>query len=187
MGDDGTGDQLGKVGNKGGILQELVLLHLAPVGVHDVAELLEGEEADAQGKQDIVQGKIRVGETVHIHQEKVEILVVEQDAQIEDDCQDHFGFFQLRILGTTHEPGKQVIEDDGAQNDEQVAGVKVAVEPQGHDQKPGLTQIVFFEMVQSEIADHAQREEQQKKDIGIEQQGRDTSRNKTEYRADKCP
>ena len=72
---------------------------------------------------------------------------------------------------SAHDPGHAEIQHDGGNNDQQVAGVKVAVKPQGHAQQKRHRQRVPPEMVQPKVPYQTQGQKQQDENIGIKEQG----------------
>ena len=63
-----------------------------------------------------------------------------------------------------------VIEQDGCDNNRQIAGVKVAVKRQGHSQQKRHRQRIPVKAVQSKVANQAKGQEQKDKNIGIKEQ-----------------
>ena len=167
MGHNGACNQLGKVGNKAGILQKAVSVGLTAVAVHHIGNLLKGKEADAQGQQNGMQRHLRVEKGAEIFQEEVIILEVKQNAQIQQNGDNHFRFTQTGPFGSGHRPGKQVIQDDGGQNQDQVGRMEIPVKPKRHGKQEKHCELRPSEMIQCEIARYAKRQKQQNKDIGV--------------------
>ena len=170
MGHNGACDELRKIGNIGSILQEAVVTRLPPVGVNHIGYLLEGKEADAQGQHNVLQWDLSREQNVDVADKKVEIFVVEQDSEIHQQ-----GCRQFRLpcplpVRHPHQSGNAVIEQDGRDNNRQIAGVKVAVKPQGHSQQKRHRQRIPVKAVQSKVANQAKGQEQKDKNIGIKEQ-----------------
>jgi hypothetical protein len=132
--------------------------------------LLEGKETDAKGKQNVVEGIVSRENPVYVDQEEIKILKVKQDSAVQKNCQNHFSLTPKGAGGFVHNSGEGEIDQNGDQNDGQITGGKVTVEPKGHNKQESLGKGIFFEMIQSEIPHQTQREKYQNKDIGIEEQ-----------------
>ena len=114
---DGTGHQLGKEGDKEGVLVEGVALGLPPVGVHQIGELLEGEEADAQRQHDVAQGEGLAEHRIDIFEEKVKVFVVEDHRHVEQDPSRQNRLAQPGQAGAFHELGQREVHKDAAADD----------------------------------------------------------------------
>ena len=171
MGHDGAGNELGKVGHISGILQETIVPRLSPVGIDHIGHLLEGEKADAQRQYNVPQRDLGCEQAVHIADEKVEIFKVEQNPKIHQQRRRQLhpaGRLSLRL---PHKAGNAVIEDNGDNNNQKIAGIEVAVKPQGHTQQKPEGEGIPPEMVQPKVPGQAQRQKQQDEDVGIKEHG----------------
>ena len=90
--DDRPRDQLRKEGHKQRICDERTVLHLSLVRVHNKGNLLEGEKADPQRQQNPPQRRRRAKHRIDGRQEKIEILEIEQHAQVGRHCRCHQRF-----------------------------------------------------------------------------------------------
>jgi hypothetical protein len=85
--EDGAGDEVGEEGDKEEVGEEVLALGLALGEVDEVGDLGEGEEGDAERKQDRV--GIEVGQVQGLDQEQdlEEVLEVEEGEQVEGDAE----------------------------------------------------------------------------------------------------
>jgi hypothetical protein len=111
-----------------------------------------------------------VEEAVHVHEEKVEIFEIEKNANVQQYSQYHLRFFQSPALGFAHELCKPIVHHDRNQNDCQITGIEIAVEPQRHTQEKTLRQGIASQMVQPEVADEAKGKENQNENVRIKKQ-----------------
>ena len=123
--DDRPRDQLRKEGHKQRICDERTVLHLSLVRVHNKGNLLEGEKADPQRQQNPPQRRRRAKHRIDGRQEKIEILEIEQHAQVGRHCRCHQRFCRP----ARQKPVKQVIPRDAADHDQQIGNIEIAVEP----------------------------------------------------------
>ena len=170
MGHNRAGNQLREVGNVGGVLEKAVVSRLPTVGIDDIGHLLEGKKADAQGQHNMLQRELRRKQGVDVANKKVEIFEIKQNPEVyqQGQCQHSL---PGRPRKSAHDPGHAEIQHDGGNNDQQVAGVKVAVKPQGHAQQKRHRQRVPPEMVQPKVPYQTQGQKQQDENIGIKEQG----------------
>lgn len=170
VGHNGACDQLREIGHERCILQEFILGNFAVIGIDHIRNLLEGEETDTQWQHDILQWEVRVRKPVQVLKEKVKIFEIEQDAEVQQYCQDHFSLAQTWLACFCHQPGKQIVQNDRSENDDQIAGVEISIEPQGHAQQKCLCKGIPLQMIQTEISDKTQRQKYQNKYVGIKKQ-----------------
>ena len=132
LADNGPGNQLGKKGNEKRVVKKGAVFHLAAVGIHHEANLLEGEKADSQRKQNPLQHEGGSKDRVHVFHKKVIIFEIEQDRQIARHTQNHHrpapsGTFFLHKL---HPSENRIVEQNAACHDQQIAGIEITVKPQ---------------------------------------------------------
>ena len=150
-------------------MEKAVVTRLPPVGVNHIGHLLEGKEADTQGQHNVLQGDMGGKQAVHVGEKEVKILKIKQNSEIHQQSRRQLRPPGCLILRHPHQPGNAVIQHDGRKDNRQIAGVKVAVKPQGHSQKEGHCKGIPPEMVQRKVASQAQGQEQQNKNIGIKE------------------
>ncbi len=132
MQDDGPGDQLGEEGDKQRVFVKGILLCLAPVGIHQIGDLLEGKKADAERQQDMFQFKGLMKQRVHILQKKIKIFKIEDNADIDKEPCGQNGFFcRLFLRQAFHQLRNQEVPYNAAADDQQIGDVKISVKPEG--------------------------------------------------------
>ena len=118
-----------------------------------------------------MQQKVRAEDAVDIEQEKVKVLKIKQNSDIQQNRKPQQRFSVPNTLYLSHTPSNGEIHQNRSDNNRQIAGVKIPIEPQGHQQKIPLCQMVLLKMVQAKVTGEAQWEKSQDKDIRIKKQG----------------
>ncbi len=95
--EDGAGDEVGEEGDEEEIGEEVLALGLSLGEIDEVGDLGEGEEGDAERKQDGV--GIDVGEMQGLEEEErfEEVLEVEEGEEIESDAEEEEAVAEARV------------------------------------------------------------------------------------------
>jgi hypothetical protein len=78
-------------GDEEGVVDETIFLSAPFIGIDEVGNLGEGEEADAYRKNNVQQWEIENGEGIEVCDEEVHILEVNEETQVADDPDDEEG------------------------------------------------------------------------------------------------
>ena len=139
MADYGADDQLGEKGDKHRVLKECTVSSFAPVGLNDMRQNLKCVEGYADGQRDFVQDIVRAEYIVHIPDEKIHVLEIEQQPKVLQyrQCQQ-----QLRYHGFSAVFPEQlyddIVENHRSCQQGQKYNVAISIEKQGRSNEPCL-------------------------------------------------
>ena len=167
---DGARDQLREERDEERVVEDVVARHRALVAVNHIGELLEGEERDAQRQRHVVEREREAKRAVHVRDEEVVILEVEQHAEVEGEAQQHQRQADALARRREHALAERVVDQDAAHDDRHIARVVVAVEHERRQhQKELVERDALRQPAQQVIAEQRQRQKGQNEDVGIEQ------------------
>jgi hypothetical protein len=89
--DDRPCEQVRKEGDEEGVVDETIFLSVSFIGIDEVGNLGEGEEADAYRKDNVQQREIENGERIEARNEEIHIFEVNEETQVTDDPDDEEG------------------------------------------------------------------------------------------------
>ena len=168
--DDRSRHQLGEEGD---VEREFVDVSLRfnflPIDVHDVANGLEGVEGDADGHDDLDEIDVPVEKRVDVLNKEVEVLEVEQEAQIPQDGEQKSQFGSrartVQFCALSQEQGEakdlflaiefrhpespDVVDDDGEQHHRHIPRLAPGVEEDACQQQDIVFQLFPYQKVQS--------------------------------------
>ena len=112
---DRAGDQVRKVGHEQRVVDRIAFHHLARVHVHQVGNLRECEERNAEGQHHAEQRDIRARQLRGRPQEEIRIFEVRQRGQIDGDGndQEHARGRLAAVAGPQDPLTEVVVEPDG--------------------------------------------------------------------------
>ena len=119
-------------------------VNLAPLDVDDVADGLEGEERDADRKEDAPAGedvlheKIRSQHAVHQVGEEIGVLVIAEHQQVDRDAQDENRLPEAFAAGAPHAPCREVVVDDDEDQQGQVHPARLVIEKERRAEEPAV-------------------------------------------------
>ena len=148
------------------------MLRFSLAAVNDKGKLLEGKEADTKRQQDMTKREVRVEHRVDVFDEKIIVFIVEQNTEIQKDADDQRqpaqkGFVRRAGGDLRDQKAQKIVQPHAHQNDGEVVGVEIAVEPQGHTGKKKAREPILFQMVQAVPAKQDKRQKYENKKIGI--------------------
>ena len=167
MRNDGACDQLGEKGDEAGIVKKGISRNLAPVGIHEEGNLLECKKTDSEGKHNVKKLELRGKNRVDGGEKEIHVLKINKNAKVRQNAQSDQPFTEGFPPVMLHQPIQYKVDQYAGQNNEQIACVKIPIEPQGHSQKKALRKMILFEMVQGKITDDAQRKKQKYENVRI--------------------
>jgi len=100
-----------KKGDEQAVVDEVVLDHLAVMGVHQVGNLLKSEKRDRQRQGDVLQGPAQAERLVEAAEQKTGVFEVQQQRQVGGHPQNQ----QYLGTGAQQLTGQHVVEPDTAQ------------------------------------------------------------------------
>ena len=132
---DRTGDQLGEEADEQGITAERIAFCQRP-GINQLQErdLLEGEEADPQRQQNVLEQKRGLEYGIDIFNKEVVILEVSQQQNVADDPD---GQDDLRLL-FIQQLCEKPVHQQGAAEDQGITPVEPGVKDKGRQHQPDL-------------------------------------------------
>jgi hypothetical protein len=89
--DDRSCEQVREEGDEEGVVDETVFLSALFIGIDEVGDLGEGEEADAYRENNMQQRKVKISERIEACDEEVHILKVNEETQVTDNPDDEEG------------------------------------------------------------------------------------------------
>ena len=113
---------------------------LPSAAVNQVGKLLEGKEADTEGKQNIPGLEIGPKDRVDVLHEKIVILENAQCPDVDRAADDEQKFSHLRRILSGKEEADPEIEKTASQHDPEKADVIPGIKPQGHPDEISLCQ-----------------------------------------------
>ena len=107
---------------------------------------------------------------VHVVEEEIVILEVEQHADVERQTQQHQRQADSFLFLREHQLAERVIDEDASGDDGYIAGVVVSVEDKRRQHEKDLVELnALGQLAQQKIDQQRQRQESQHKDVGIKQ------------------
>ena len=127
--DDRTGEQRREEGEEKGIVNQIACrLYLASVDVDDVAYRPEGEERYAGGKNDIESVELLDSEVRNDINHEVEILEVDEHADVDDDIDRHDASAPKVRLQPTEKIAEQIVAQTDTEEYETALGTRFVIE-----------------------------------------------------------
>ena len=120
-------------------------LDFLAIDVHDVADSLEGVEGDADGHDDLDKVDMPVEERVDVLDKEVEVLEVEQEAQVSQDSEQKQ---QLLTLVLRNQNGTDIIDNDGEQHHRHIPRLSPGVEEDACQKQDIILQLLPYQKVQ---------------------------------------
>jgi hypothetical protein len=164
---------MGKKGHEQGIVQEFPLFHQPFVGIDQKRYLGDGEEADAEGKDYVQQGKVRLENLVDVADKKIHVFEIAEETDVYRNTEDEKGpvgnglFFQGIIIDD--QAGDCVIKQDRTKDQRQIADIPPAVVKERSKQKPGIGTNGQSPLVQDKINYQGHRQKEKNKFVRIKQ------------------
>ena len=160
--DDGTGDELGEEADVGAEGNEAALgRDIAPIDIDDIAQALEGVEADADGQGQPQQGDGQAGDGIDGTDEEVGIFENAHQRHRQGNTNPEPDLLPLRPTG--HGQAAAVIAKNGTRHQEQVLGLAPAVEDQAENEKHQVPKPLGHNEVHQQ---HGRQEIKQKRNAG---------------------
>lgn len=104
----------------------------AQTAVDDKRKLLEGEEADAEGQQDMFQVEIRMKSQIQVFDEKVIIFEIKEQSKVEQKPGQQSGPVRKFCPDMGKKPAQKIIGRNTDDDDREIINIKIAIEPQRH-------------------------------------------------------
>lgn len=101
----------------------------AKTAVYDKGKLLEGKEADAEGQQNMFQGKIRMESQIQVFDKEVIIFEIKEQSEIEEKPGKQSDSVRRFCPGMGKQPAQKIIDRDTDQDDSEIVDIKIAIEP----------------------------------------------------------
>ncbi len=167
--DDGPGDELGEEGHEEGVLHEPVAAAPPVVGVHEVGDLLEGEERDPDGQGDGPEGDAGPRHGVHRVDEEVRVLEPSQEGEVEGQARHEDEAAPGRARGGLDAPAEQEVHQDGGGEEQEVDGVPPAVEDEGGPHEPAQGRASAARAGEEGVSRKHHGQEEEDEDVGVEE------------------
>ena len=155
--DDGSGNQLGKQGDKGAEVEDVPLsTGVSPVDVDGVAHGLEGVEGDADGQMDPQYRHEGEPHRLEGTGDEVPVLEEAQQGQVEHNGGGHRHFRAFVVpsgLAPLHQQAVGKVNGGGQEHDDNVNPLSPVVEAQGGDQQHHVAPPAGDDIVQEQGED----------------------------------
>ena len=113
---------------------------LPSAAVNQVGKLLEGKEADTEGKQNIPGLEIGPKDRVDVLHEEIVILENAKCPYVDRAADDEQKLSHLRLIPPGKKEADPEIEKAASQHDPEEAGIIPGIKPQGHPDEISLCQ-----------------------------------------------
>ena len=157
--DDGPGDELGETAH---IQQQppkaLLDAHLAPVHVHSIGQDLKGVEGDADGEPGGIERQPEMKQGRQCGEKESGVLKVHEPRQGTDDAQYEEQLFRPRPRCPVHEAGDEIVEQGGADQEQDHDRLPPGVEHKGKDHQHAVAPL---ETPAQKVQDEQGRQKQQ--------------------------
>ena len=166
--DDRTGEQRREEGEEKGIVNQIAgRLYLTAVDVDDVAYRPEGKERYAGGKNDIESVELLDSEVRNYINHEVEILEVDEHADVDDDIDRHDASAPEVRLQPTEEIAEQIVAQTDTEEYETALGTRfvIEIEREGYDK-----QLAPKRMRRQGLIDNQEACEEKEEQSRVEQQ-----------------
>ena len=146
------------------IIKNIVFPRLSSVGVDHIGHLLESKETDPQRQNNMAELEICGKRFIQIVHKEIIVFVVKNKTKIK--CQSHSqkDFFQQTNSGLGHLPfslkelGQNIIDNNTASHDPQIAWIKISIKPERHQYQFKLGQHMASCFVQPKVAQQRDRQ-----------------------------
>ena len=125
---DGAGDEMGEEADEEEVGERALRLGFALAEIDEVGDLREGEEGDAERKDDTAEVAREPADAVEEVQEREEVLEPEEQKQISGDGGDERGGFRALRCDACDDARGDEVEQDGGAEEEEIFRIPVAVE-----------------------------------------------------------